>query len=63
LQITLGVLTVLSYVNIVVALVHQANALVLFALGIYLIHRLRALDSLKESRRSTAEQGLAHPVT
>jgi cytochrome c oxidase assembly protein subunit 15 len=44
LQITLGVLTVLSYVNIVVALVHQANALVLFALGIYFIHRLRALD-------------------
>jgi cytochrome c oxidase assembly protein subunit 15 len=45
LQITLGVLTVLSYVNIVVALIHQANALVLFALAIYFIHRLRALDS------------------
>jgi heme a synthase len=45
LQIALGVLTVLSYVNIVVALVHQANALVLFALGIYFIHRLRAFDS------------------
>ncbi|HLF73174.1 MAG TPA: COX15/CtaA family protein [Anaerolineales bacterium] len=44
LQITLGVLTILSYVDIVVALVHQANALVLFALGIYFIHRLRALD-------------------
>jgi len=43
-QITLGVLTILSYVNIVVALLHQANALVLFALGIYFIHRLRALD-------------------
>jgi cytochrome c oxidase assembly protein subunit 15 len=45
LQITLGVLTVLSYVNIVVALIHQANALLLFALGVYFIHRLRALDS------------------
>jgi cytochrome c oxidase assembly protein subunit 15 len=44
LQITLGVLTVLSYVNIVVALLHQANAIVLFVLAIYFIHRLRALD-------------------
>lgn len=45
LQIMLGVLTILSYVNIVVALIHQANALLLFALGIYFIHRLRALDA------------------
>jgi heme a synthase len=44
LQITLGVLTILSYVNIVFALIHQANALVLFALGVYFIHRFRALD-------------------
>src|SRR5258706_1466768 len=44
LQITLGVLTILSYVSIVVALMHQANALVLFALAIYFIHRFRALD-------------------
>jgi cytochrome c oxidase assembly protein subunit 15 len=44
LQITLGVLTILSYVNIWVALIHQANALVLFALAIYFIHRLRAID-------------------
>jgi len=47
LQIALGVLTVLSYVNIVVALIHQANALLLFALGVYFIHRLRALDAEK----------------
>lgn len=47
LQITLGVLTILSYVNIVVALIHQANALLLFALGVYFIHRLRALDAKK----------------
>jgi cytochrome c oxidase assembly protein subunit 15 len=47
LQITLGVLTVLSYVNIVIALIHQANALVLFALGIYFMHRFRALDGTK----------------
>ena len=44
LQITLGVLTVLSYVNIVIALVHQANAIVLFGLAVYFIHRFRALD-------------------
>ncbi|MGZ9224931.1 MAG: COX15/CtaA family protein, partial [Anaerolineales bacterium] len=44
LQIILGVLTILSYVNILVALIHQANALVLFALAIYFIHRLRAFD-------------------
>jgi cytochrome c oxidase assembly protein subunit 15 len=48
LQITLGVLTILSYVNIVIALIHQANALVLFALGIYFIHRLRAFDLVKQ---------------
>lgn len=47
LQILLGVLTVLSYVNIVVALIHQANALLLFGLAVYFIHRLRALDSLR----------------
>ena len=45
LQITLGVLTVLSYVNIVVALIHQANAILLFALAVYFIHRFRALDA------------------
>jgi cytochrome c oxidase assembly protein subunit 15 len=47
LQITLGVLTVLSYVNIVIALTHQANALLLFALGVYFLHRFRALDETK----------------
>jgi cytochrome c oxidase assembly protein subunit 15 len=47
LQIALGILTVLSFVNIWVALIHQANALVLFGLGIYLIHRLRALDQIR----------------
>jgi cytochrome c oxidase assembly protein subunit 15 len=45
LQIFLGVLTILSYVNIWVAFIHQANALLLFALAIYFIHRLRALDA------------------
>jgi len=45
LQITLGVLTILSYVNIVIALLHQANAIVLFALAVYFIHRFRAIDA------------------
>ena len=45
LQIALGVMTILSYVNIVVALIHQANAIILFALAIYFIHRLRAQDA------------------
>jgi len=45
LQIILGILTILSYVNIVVALLHQAGAIILFALTIYFIHRFRALDA------------------
>ncbi len=45
LQITLGVLTILSYVNIVIALMHQANAIVLFGLAVYFIHRFRAWDA------------------
>lgn len=44
LQLILGILTVLSYVNIVAALLHQANAVILFGLAIYFIHRFRALD-------------------
>jgi cytochrome c oxidase assembly protein subunit 15 len=44
LQITLGVLTILSYVNIVIALLHQTNAIVLLGLAVYFIHRFRALD-------------------
>ena len=45
LQITLGVLTILSYVNIVIALFHQATAIGLFGLGVYFIHRFRAIDA------------------
>jgi hypothetical protein len=44
LQITLGVWTILSYVNITIALIHQANAIVLLGLAVYFIHRFRALD-------------------
>ncbi len=46
-QITLGILTILSYVNIVIALLHQANAILLLGLAVYLIHRFRALDEAK----------------
>jgi len=44
-QIVLGILTVLSVVNIVIALLHQANAILLFGLAVYFIHRFRALDT------------------
>lgn len=44
LQITLGILTVIFHIQITIALAHQAGALTLFALMIYFIHRLRAMD-------------------
>jgi cytochrome c oxidase assembly protein subunit 15 len=43
-QIILGILTILSYVHIVIALLHQAGAIALFAITLYFIHRFRALD-------------------
>ena len=46
-QIILGILTILSYVNIVIALLHQAGAIALFTLAIYFIHRFRALDETR----------------
>jgi len=45
LQIGLGIFTILSHVEIAVALAHQAGALLLFTLSIYFIHRLRAADA------------------
>jgi len=44
-QIVLGILTIVLHVEIAVALAHQAGALSLFALMIYFIHRLRAMDA------------------
>jgi heme a synthase len=52
LQITLGVLIILSYVNIAIALAHQTTALALFALAIYFIHRFRALDFARYNQKS-----------
>lgn len=49
-QITLGILVVLFNVNIVAASIHQAGALTLFWLGIFFLHRLRALDAAPSSR-------------
>ena len=43
-QIMLGILTVLLHVQIAIALAHQAGALALFALMVFFIHRLRAMD-------------------
>lgn len=47
LQITLGVLVVIFHVQITLALAHQATAIAMFALLVYLIHRLRALDQAR----------------
>jgi cytochrome c oxidase assembly protein subunit 15 len=44
-QIILGILTVVLHVQIAIALAHQAGALALFVLTIYLIHRLRTRDT------------------
>jgi cytochrome c oxidase assembly protein subunit 15 len=44
LQITLGILVILSNVQIAIALLHQANALLLFSATIFLLNRLRAAD-------------------
>lgn len=44
LQIGLGIAVVLSHVEILLALVHQLNAIALFATTVYLLHRLRARD-------------------
>lgn len=43
-QITLGVLTVLTNVNVPTASIHQSGAVTLFWLAIFFIHRLRAYD-------------------
>lgn len=46
-QITFGILVVLLHVQISLALLHQALAILLYALTVYFIHRLRALDYAK----------------
>ncbi len=44
LQIALGILIVLTGVEIGIALIHQANALALFSAAVFLLHHLRAAD-------------------
>ncbi len=44
LQIVLGITILTSHVQIAIALLHQANAIAIFAATIYLLHRLRAAD-------------------
>ncbi|MEW5938772.1 MAG: COX15/CtaA family protein [Chloroflexota bacterium] len=43
-QITLGVLVVITNVNVPTASIHQAGAVALFWLAVFFIHRLRAQD-------------------
>jgi cytochrome c oxidase assembly protein subunit 15 len=40
-QVLLGILALLSYVDIKIASIHQAGALTLFALSIWVMHSLR----------------------
>ncbi len=47
LQIVLGILVVRLNVNIAVASIHQAGALILFWLNVFFLHRLRALDHMQ----------------
>jgi len=44
LQIVLGIAVILFHVQMALALLHQANAIVLFAAALYVLHRLRAAD-------------------
>lgn len=53
-QVLLGIATVLSSVQPVVALAHQADAVALFSLAVVLVHRCRALD-----RRGAADRPVA----
>ncbi len=43
-QITLGILVIISHVQIAIALIHQGNAIALFSATIYVLNRLRAAD-------------------
>jgi cytochrome c oxidase assembly protein subunit 15 len=45
-QMGLGIAVVVSRVDIIIALLHQANALALFALSVFALHRLRGRDAL-----------------
>ena len=44
LQIILGILVLHYHVEIVIALLHQANAIALFAAMVYVLNRLYATD-------------------
>jgi len=43
-QIFLGVMVTISHVDVVLALSHQANAILLFATSIFVLHRLKAAE-------------------
>lgn len=44
-QIVLGIVTVLTSVQMAVALLHQTTAIALFGVTVFLLHRLRSLDA------------------
>ena len=49
-QIVLGIFILLSHVEIAIALLHQANALLLFSSTVFLLHRLRAADQTGDTK-------------
>ena len=54
LQVGLGILVVISGVDMALALLHQFNAICLFLTAVFLLHRLRALDYESMRRRGLA---------
>ncbi len=49
-QVGLGILVIVSHIEIALALIHQANAIALFCATVYLLHRFRAADGLREQK-------------
>lgn len=49
LQIVLGITTVLTSVNEVLALSHQSTAVAILAAGLFVLHRVRALDARQDT--------------
>jgi len=56
LQIALGIVVVLTRVQIEIAMLHQLNAILLFAVTVYLLNRLRARDYLQGAQAPVAAE-------
>jgi heme A synthase len=56
LQIALGIAVVLTRVQIEIAMLHQLNAICLFAVAVYLLNRLRARDYVESAQVPVAAE-------